>query len=196
MEDEYNAVTCKGITKLRNHQEHMRMHPHGTLWLARGLMMCYERATLVKTWLPAQYDGPKSWLDQLVYERALLLSRTAARKELLDQATSPDDCEELYEESLWCLYALHADLLQTRNPFMDEDRTTIDTCASFPPPHLPPFLCPCGSNATKLRLLRFRARMAMNDQDRLNDARADHSLADIAAPWDVKPADTAAPAAS
>jgi hypothetical protein len=38
--------------------------------------------------------------------------------------------------------------------------------------------------------------MAMNDQDRLNDARADHSLADIAAPWDIKPVDTAAPAAS
>jgi len=27
----------------------------------------------VKTWLPATYNGPKSWLDQLVYDRALLL---------------------------------------------------------------------------------------------------------------------------
>jgi hypothetical protein len=56
-------------------------------------------------------------------------SRTAARKELFDQATSPDECEKLYDESLWCLYALQDDLLQTGNPFMDEDRTTIDTCA-------------------------------------------------------------------
>jgi hypothetical protein len=57
-------------------------------------------------------------------------SRTAARKELLDQATSPDECEKIYEESLWCLYALQDDLLQTGNPFMDEDRETIATCAS------------------------------------------------------------------
>lgn len=85
----------------------------------------------MKTWLPAQYDGPKSWLDQLVYDRALLLSRTAARKELLDQASSPDECLKLYEESLWCLYALQDDLLQTDNPFQAEDRATIATCASF-----------------------------------------------------------------
>ncbi|KAJ7868491.1 kinase-like protein [Mycena leptocephala] len=200
MEAEYNAVTCvavymllmsfcqKGINKLRNHQEHMKMrHPDGDFvvsegfddalsWFTGQFVKCYDRATLVKTWLPAQYDGPKSWLDQLVYDRALLLSRTAARKELFDQATSPDECEKLYDESLWCLYALQDDLLQTGNPFMDEDRTTIDTWIK----------------RTKLRLLRCRARMAMNDQDRLNDARADHNLADVAripAPWDVKPSE-------
>jgi hypothetical protein len=58
-------------------------------------------------------------------------SRTAARKELLDQATTPDECEKLYEESLWCLYALQDDLLQTGNPFMEEDRATIATCVWF-----------------------------------------------------------------
>ncbi|KAJ7672446.1 other/ULK/ULK protein kinase [Mycena polygramma] len=199
MEAEYNAVTCvavymllmsfcqKGINKLRNHQEHMKMrHPDGDFvvsegfddalsWFTSQFVKCYDRATLVKTWLPAQYDGPKSWLDQLVYDRALLLSRTAARKELFDQATSPDECEKLYDESLWCLYALQDDLLQTGNPFMDEDRTTIDTWIK----------------RTKLRLLRCRARMVMNDQDRINDARADDNLADVVripAPWDVKPA--------
>jgi hypothetical protein len=57
-------------------------------------------------------------------------SRTAARKELLDQATSPDECEKLYEESLWCLYTLQDDLQQD-NPFMEEDRNTIATC-EFP----------------------------------------------------------------
>ncbi|KAJ7720914.1 other/ULK/ULK protein kinase [Mycena metata] len=200
MEAEYNAVTCvavymllmefaqKGINKLRNHQEHMKMrHPEGDFvvsegfddalsWFTGQFRKCYDRATLVKTWLPAQYDGPKSWLDQLVYDRALVLSRTAARKELFDQATSPDECEKLYDESLWCLYALQDDLLQTGNPFMDEDRATIDTWIK----------------RTKLRLVRCRARMVMNDQDRLNDARADDNLADVArvpAPWDVKPSD-------
>lgn len=119
-------------------------------WFKEHFIKCNGRAELVKTWLPAQYEGPKSWLDQLVYDRALLLvchlatlaklfierplfqSRTAARKELLDQATSPDECIKLYEESLWCLYALQDDFLQTGNPFMDEDRDTIATCRLHP----------------------------------------------------------------
>ncbi|KAF9262766.1 Pkinase-domain-containing protein [Marasmius fiardii PR-910] len=195
MEAEYNAVTCvavymllmsfsqKGVNILRNYQEHMKMrHPDGDFvvsegfddalrWFKEHFMKCNERAALVKTWLPAQYDGPKSWLDQLVYDRALLLSRTAARKELLDQASTPDECEKLYEESLWCLYALQDDLLQTGNPFMDEDRATIATWIK----------------RTKLRLHRCKARMSMNDRDRLNDARADTNLVDVArvpAPWD------------
>lgn len=45
--------------------------------------------------------------------------------------SSPDECEKLYEESLWCLYALQDDLLQSGNPFMDEDRETIATCMSL-----------------------------------------------------------------
>ncbi|KAF8177672.1 other/ULK/ULK protein kinase [Pholiota molesta] len=198
MEAEYNAVTCvavymllmsfsqKGIDKLRNFQEHMKMrHPDGDFvvsegfddalhWFKEHFIKCNERATLVKTWLPATYDGPKSWLDQLVYDRALVLSRTAARKELLDQMTTPDECEKLYEESLWCLYALQDNLLQTGNPFMDEDRETIATWIK----------------RTKLRLVRCRARMVMNHRDRVNDARADQNLADVArvpAPWDAKP---------
>ncbi|KJA23964.1 hypothetical protein HYPSUDRAFT_162958 [Hypholoma sublateritium FD-334 SS-4] len=198
MEAEYNAVTCvavymllmsfsqKGIDKLRHFQEHMKMrHPDGDFvvsegfddalnWFKEHFIKCNERATLVKTWLPATYDGPKSWLDQLVYDRALVLSRTAARKELLDQMTTPDECEKLYEESLWCLYALQDNLLQTGNPFMDEDRETIATWIK----------------RTKLRLVRCRARMAMNHRDRVNDARADQNLADVArvpAPWDAKP---------
>ncbi|KAJ7050177.1 kinase-like protein [Mycena amicta] len=204
MEAEYNAVTCvavymllmsfaqKGIDQLARHQEHMRMrHPDGDFvvsegfddalsWFTDQFQKCYDRATLVKTWLPATYDGAKSWLDQLVYDRALVLSRTAARKELLNQASAPDECEKLYEESLWCLYALQDDLLQTGNPFMDEDRTTIDTWIK----------------RTKLRLHRCRVRMAMSDKDRLNDVRADNNLADVAripAPWDAKPSDAIAP---
>jgi hypothetical protein len=42
-------------------------------WFKDHFMKCNDRAALVKTWLPIQYDGPKSWLDQLVYDRALVL---------------------------------------------------------------------------------------------------------------------------
>ncbi|KAH9474396.1 Serine/threonine-protein kinase ATG1 [Psilocybe cubensis] len=204
MEAEFNAVTCvavymllmsfsqKGIDKLRNFQEHMSMRfPEGDFvvsegfgealnWFREHFIKCNERAELVKTWLPVTYDGPKSYLDQLVYDRALILSRTAARKELLDQMTTPDECEKLYEESLWCLYALQDNLLQSGNPFMDEDRETIATWIK----------------RTKLRLVRCRARMAMNHHDRVNDARADHNLADvmrIPAPWDAKPTPKGSP---
>ncbi|KAF8665052.1 hypothetical protein AX16_000664 [Volvariella volvacea WC 439] len=205
MEAEYNAVTCvavyillmsfsqKGIDKLRNYQEHLKMrHPDGDYVVSEGFLealtwfkdhfiKCSDRAELVKTWLPAQYTGPRSWLDQLVYDRALLLSRTAAKKELLDQAATPDECIKLYDESLWCLYALQDDILQAGNPFMEEDRETIATWIK----------------RTKLRLIRCQTRMAMNDRERLLDARADANLADVAripAPWDVKPSPSGSPA--
>ncbi|TFK28311.1 other/ULK/ULK protein kinase [Coprinopsis marcescibilis] len=195
---ETNAVTCvavylllmsfsqKGIDKLRNFQEHMHMrHPDGDFvvsegfddaltWFKDHFIKCNDRAELVKTWLPAQFDGPKAWLDQLVYDRALMLSRTAARKEITDQAGSPDECEKLYEESLWCLYALQDDLLQAGNPFMAEDKETIGTWIK----------------RTKLRLVRCRARMGMTDRERLLDARADLNLNDnrVPAPWDIQSA--------
>jgi len=153
-----------------------------------------------------QYDGPKIYLAQLIYDRALILvstcaladvitdvvvsqSRTAARKELLDQATSPDECEKLYEESLWCLYTLQDDLQQD-NPLMEEDRNTIATCE--PPSrllgvrvtHTAGFVI--GITRTKLRLVRCRARMGMNDRDRMKDALADQNLVDARypPPWD------------
>jgi serine/threonine-protein kinase ULK/ATG1 len=124
-------------------------------------------------------------------------SRTAARKELLDQATTPDECEKLYDESLWCLYALQDDLLQTGNPFMEEDRATIDTCTCryvklFDLDEWLKF-CSAGIKRTKLRLVRCRARMSMNDRDRLSDARADQNLADVTrepAPWNLRPLDS------
>ncbi|KAI0356963.1 Pkinase-domain-containing protein [Trametes cingulata] len=193
---EYNAMTCvalymllmtfaqKGIDKLRNYHEHMQMRdPDGELevsegfdealaWFKEHFIKCHDRAALVKTWLPAQYTGPPTFLDQLVYDRALMLSRTAARKELFDQAQTPDECEKLYEESLWCLYALQDDLLQSDNPFLEEDRNTISTWIK----------------RTKLRLVRCRVRMGMADKERVKDARLDHNLVDvprIPAPWDV-----------
>ncbi|KAI0634197.1 Pkinase-domain-containing protein [Trametes polyzona] len=199
---EYNAMTCvalyillmsfaqKGIDKLRNYYEHVQMRdPDGELemsegfdealtWFKEHFIKCHDRAALVKTWLPAQYTGPPTFLDQLVYDHALLLSRTAARKELFDNAQSPDECEKLYEESLWCLYAVRDDLLQAEDPFLEEDRNTISTWIK----------------RTKLRLVRCRVRMGMTDRERLKDARKDHNLVDvprIPAPWDPMPDDPA-----
>jgi len=134
-------------------------------------MKCNDRASLVKTWLPTQYTGAPHYLDQMIYDHALTLSRSAARKELLDQALSPDECGKLYAESLWCLYALQDDLLQEDNPFLQEDRETIATWIK----------------RTKLRLVRCKVRMSMNDRDRLRDARADKNLDDvdrIPPPWE------------
>jgi serine/threonine-protein kinase ULK/ATG1 len=106
----------------------------------------------------------------------------------LDQALSPDQCERLYEESLWCLYALQDDLLQEDNPFLQEDRATIATCASFPAFHCRILTSvSTGIKRTKLRLIRCRVRMGMNDRDRLRDARADKNLDDvdrIPPPWE------------
>ncbi|KAH8102200.1 kinase-like protein [Cristinia sonorae] len=193
---EYNAVTCvalymllmefsqKGINKLKEfHDEMQRRDPDGELedsegfddaltWFKDRFIKCHERAAQVKAWLPAQYIGPPTFLDQLVYDRALLLSRTAARKEFLDQATAPDECEKLYEESLWCLYALQDNLLQSDNPFMEEDRNTIATWIK----------------RTKLRLVRCRVRMGMTDRERLKDAQLDKNLDDVPhdpPPWEV-----------
>lgn len=42
-------------------------------WFKDQFIKCNDRAALVKTWLPIQYDGPKTYLDQLIYDRALLL---------------------------------------------------------------------------------------------------------------------------
>ncbi|KDQ51690.1 hypothetical protein JAAARDRAFT_40928 [Jaapia argillacea MUCL 33604] len=201
VEAENNAVTCvavymlvmafsqKGIDQLRNHQEHVKMRdPDGEflvsegfhdalVWFKDRFIKCNDRATLVKTWLPVQYDGPRMWLDHLVYDRALMLSRTAARKELLDQATAPDECKQLYEESIWLLYTLQDDLLQTANPFVEEDRTTISTWIT----------------RTRLRLHRCIDRMKMNDHDRVRDARSDQNLDDVPRyppPWEATPTAT------
>ena len=50
--------------------------------------------------------------------------------ELLDPAASTKECEQLYEESLWCLYALQDDVMQKNNPYHDEDKKTIAMCKS------------------------------------------------------------------
>jgi len=52
----------------------MSLFPHPAFNVFKEhFMICNEHIGLVKTWLPAQYGGPKAWLDQLVYDRALVL---------------------------------------------------------------------------------------------------------------------------
>jgi serine/threonine-protein kinase ULK2 len=46
------------------------------VWFKDHFLRCNDRAALVKTWLPAQYTGPTTWVDELVYNRALTLVRT------------------------------------------------------------------------------------------------------------------------
>ncbi|PCH36885.1 other/ULK/ULK protein kinase [Wolfiporia cocos MD-104 SS10] len=197
IEAESNAMTCvavymllmsfsqTGVTKLCNFYEHMQMRdPDGEWEVSEGFDEAltyfednfnkgHDRAALVKTWLPAKYTGAPTFLDQMVYDRALTMSRTAARKELFDQADAPDECEKLYEESLWLLYALQDDLLQKDNPYMDEDRALISMWIK----------------RTKLRLVRCRVRMGMSHRDRVKDARLDNNLDDVTrdpAPWDAQ----------
>ncbi|KZV96053.1 hypothetical protein EXIGLDRAFT_609770, partial [Exidia glandulosa HHB12029] len=82
------------------------------------------------------------------------------------------ECEKLYEESLWCLYALRDDMLEGGKPFMEQDRKTITDWIT----------------RTKLRLVRCRNRMGMDQNARLTDARADANLDEAfrqPAPWDV-----------
>jgi hypothetical protein len=42
-------------------------------WFKDHFLRCNDRTALVKTWLPAQYTGPSTWVDELVYNRALTL---------------------------------------------------------------------------------------------------------------------------
>ncbi|EJD51820.1 kinase-like protein [Auricularia subglabra TFB-10046 SS5] len=141
-------------------------------WFKNSFMKSHERAALVQTWLPHEQSMASQWIEQLTYTHALELSREAARKELLDQAKTPDECEKLYEDSLWCLYALRDDMLEEGKPFMEQDRKTISDWIT----------------RTKLRLVRCRARKGMDQHARLNDARADTNLDEAwrqPAPWDV-----------
>ncbi|KAF8523694.1 kinase-like protein [Hysterangium stoloniferum] len=185
-EGEWNAVTSvalymllmkfsqKGLEALKRHQADLEMRfpdedvPVGEgfddalMWFKNNFIKCNGRAALIKTWLPAGFEEHDfTWLDQLVYDRALQLSRTAARKELLDQEAS-DEYERLYEESLWCLYALQDEIMKPDNPYLREDRAVIAEWIS----------------RTKLRLERCRARKGMTRPERLKDAHEDANLSD------------------
>ncbi|KAH7106852.1 kinase-like protein [Auriculariales sp. MPI-PUGE-AT-0066] len=142
-------------------------------WFKSSFLNSHEKAGVIQSWLsPEEQVSSLQWADQLIYRHALDLSREAAQKELFDKATSPNECEKLYEESLWCLYALRDDLLEDGKAFMDEDRKTISMWIT----------------RTKLRLVRCRMRMGLDAAARLQDARADANLDEVVrqpAPWDI-----------
>lgn len=44
------------------------------VWFKKNFDTCNDRATLVKTWLPVEFEARDvSWLNQLIYDRALQL---------------------------------------------------------------------------------------------------------------------------
>lgn len=47
-------------------------------WFKDHFIKCNDRAALVKTWLPEDFGGNQTFLDQLVYDRALQLVCPAA----------------------------------------------------------------------------------------------------------------------
>ncbi|CCA75829.1 hypothetical protein PIIN_09817 [Serendipita indica DSM 11827] len=117
-------------------------------------------------------------MDQVLFERALALSRNAARKEILDQ--NPWDCEVMYQDALWLLYTVRDDLEAPSNAYMEEDRSTIDTWIT----------------RTKLRHHRCKERAAMPDPARRKDAQADQNLDDVnrfPPPWDLQPLPSPSP---
>ncbi|CCA77475.1 hypothetical protein PIIN_11452 [Serendipita indica DSM 11827] len=99
-------------------------------WFGNRYERCSQRAQTVKGWLPeGATHEPSAYMDQVLFERALALSRNAARKEILDQ--NPWDCEVMYQDSLWLLYTVRDDLEAPSNGYMEEDRSTIDTCTQL-----------------------------------------------------------------
>jgi hypothetical protein len=197
-------------------------------WFKEHFIKCNDRAALVKTWLPAQYDGPKSWLDQLVYDRALVLVSppllprlfiidlfsavvlffpcvvvrvglqharscwTRRRPQTSARSCTRSRCGVCTRYKTTCCKQgtlLWRKIVQRLQPVRIS--SSIHTLILLIPGALG-----VGIKRTKLRLLRCRARMAMNDRDRLTDARADHNLVDVARyppPWEVQPVDQVPP---
>ena|SRR6201996_3667212 len=117
-------------------------------------------------------------------------SRTAARKELLDQMSSKDECEKLYEEALWSLYAVRDDIMHQGVTSQEEERDMLQYCklSLISPSSMVYVDITSAITRTKLRLHRCRTRMTMSDTDRIKDARADYNLDDVQRfppPWEM-----------
>lgn len=142
-------------------------------WYGARYAKCSERAQVVKGWLPESGSlEPPAFMDQVLFERALTLSRNAARKEILDQSSW--ECEEMYHDALWLLYTVRDDLEARANEYLDEDRSTIDIWIT----------------RTKLRYHRCQARAMMPEGARRKDAQADQNLDDVnrfPPPWELQP---------
>ncbi|KIM28182.1 hypothetical protein M408DRAFT_23888 [Serendipita vermifera MAFF 305830] len=148
-------------------------------WYGARYEKCSQRAQAVKAWLPeSAMHEPPFFMDQVLFERALSLSRDAAKKEILDQGSW--ECEDMYHDALWLLYTVRDDLEARSNAYIEEDRSTVDTWIT----------------RTKLRYHRCQARAVMPENVRRKDAQADQNLDDVnrfPPPWDLQPLTPSSP---
>jgi serine/threonine-protein kinase ULK2 len=103
----------------------------------------------------------------------------------------------MYHDALWLLYTVRDDLAPPSGPYIDDDRSTIDTCTRS----LLSIICLLtliliGITRTKLRYHRCQARAIMPEGARRKDAQADQNLDDVnrfPPPWDLQPLPDAIP---
>jgi serine/threonine-protein kinase ULK/ATG1 len=176
-------------------------------WFKEHFIKCSERAALVKTWLPVQYDGPKIYLDQLVYDRALLLVCTLIRVlgcgrsytmfRVVPQPgrsfsikqqpqTNARSCTK--NRSGVCIHCKTTSRAKIPSWKKTEPLSLLVRPISVCHAWYSRLTTSSGITRTKLRLVRCRARMGMSDKERLRDAMADQNLVDARypPPWDLK----------
>ena len=98
----------------------------------------------------------------------------------------------MYQDALWLFYTVRDDLEAPSNAYMEEDRSTVDTCELFTLLlSLKAHHCmSIGITRTKLRHHRCKERAAMPDPARRKDAQSDQNLDDVnrfPPPWDLQP---------
>jgi serine/threonine-protein kinase ULK/ATG1 len=177
-------------------------------WFKDHFLRCNDRAALVKTWLPAQYTGPSTWVDELVYNRALTLVRIPSlsfhhflhlttdppflrnlrvvqqRAKSYSISTSRPMSASAYTKSR-CGVCMRYRTTCYRRAIRLWRRTVtrsplVRTTFALRGDNLAKILMGIGIKRTKLRLVRCRARMEMPTRERLRDARADKNLDDVA----------------
>ncbi len=103
----------------------------------------------------------------------------------------------MYHDALWLLYTVRDDLEPRSGAYIDDDRSTIDTCErGLLFITLVLTLSLSGITRTKLRYHRCQARAIMPEGARRKDAQADQNLDDVnrfPPPWDLQPLPDAIP---
>jgi len=94
-------------------------------WFRDSFQRSLEKANIIKTWLPEGHNKQNMFIDRIVYDHALSLLRNAASRELLED--NAHECERDYEIALWMLRAISDDVMQEGNPYVEQDRKTINT---------------------------------------------------------------------
>ncbi|KAF8314499.1 hypothetical protein DL93DRAFT_2058245, partial [Clavulina sp. PMI_390] len=146
VEIETHAVQCvslyftvmsfsqKAIDLIRAYyRNNLHPSPAGTVeidnaltWARDAFSRSMEKVNLLKGWLPEGYNMRHMWIDRVIYDHALSLLRHAASLEIRSENFKL--CEEEYERALWMLYAIQDDVVQSGNPYAEQDRDTITNC--------------------------------------------------------------------